>query len=121
MASILTVDDSASIRQAIKIALSSEGFNVIEACDGAEGLTKAAAGGVSLIITDLNMPVMNGLTMVRRLRAQPAYAGLPILFLTTESDTELKAQAKAAGATGWITKPFVPDKLVQVVKKVLAT
>ncbi len=120
MTTILTVDDSMSIRQAIKIALSSEGFDVTEAGDGSEGLTKADAGNFDLIITDLNMPVMDGLTMIRNLRAKPAHAGVPILFLTTESDPETKAQAKAAGATGWLTKPFDPDQLVRIVKKVLA-
>ncbi len=120
MAAILTVDDSASIRRAIKIALSGEGHEVIEAGDGAEGLSKAEASRFNLIITDLNMPVMDGLTMIRNLRAKPAHAGVPILFLTTESDAGLKAQARAAGATGWLTKPFQPEQLVQVVKKVLA-
>jgi two-component system chemotaxis response regulator CheY len=121
MASILTVDDSASIRQAIKIALGGEGYTVTEAADGAEGLAKAVAGDFSLIITDLNMPVMDGLTMIRELRAKPGQTGVPILFLTTESDAEIKAQAKAAGATGWLTKPFDAEQLVRIVKKVLAT
>ena len=120
MAAILTVDDSASIRQAIKIALTSEGHQVVEAGNGSEGIAKAAAGDFALIITDLNMPVMDGLTMIRQLRAKPAHAGVPILFLTTESDAEVKAQAKAAGATGWVTKPFDPEQLVRIVKKVLA-
>jgi two-component system chemotaxis response regulator CheY len=120
MPSILTVDDSASIRQAIRIALTSEGFQVTEAQDGAEGLSKAGAGAFDMIITDLNMPVMDGLTMIRKLRAKPAHAGVPIIFLTTESDAGVKAEAKAAGATGWLTKPFVPAQLVSVVKKVLA-
>ena len=120
MPSILTVDDSASIRQAIKIALSNEGFKVTEAHDGADGLSKAGAGVFDMIITDLNMPVMDGLTMIRKLRAKPAYAGVPIIFLTTESDPGVKAEAKAAGATGWLTKPFAPDLLVTLVKKVLA-
>lgn len=120
MSAILTVDDSISIRAAIKIALSSEGYNVTEAGNGAEGLEKASAGGFDLIITDLNMPVMDGLTMIRELRGRPAGAGVPIVFLTTESDADVKAQAKAAGATGWLTKPFEPDQLVRVVKKVLA-
>lgn len=119
-AAILTVDDSASLRQAIKIALSSEGYAVTEAADGAQGLEKADAAKFDLIITDLNMPVMDGLTMIRELRAKPAHAGVPILFLTTESDANIKAQAKAAGATGWLTKPFNADQLVAVVKKVLA-
>jgi two-component system chemotaxis response regulator CheY len=121
MASILTVDDSVSIRQAIKIALAGEGYDVTEAGNGQEGLTKAAAGDFALIITDLNMPVMDGLTMIRELRAKPAHQGVPILFLTTESDAEIKAQAKAAGATGWLTKPFDPEQLVRIVKKVLAS
>ncbi|WP_297509135.1 response regulator [uncultured Caulobacter sp.] len=120
MTAILTVDDSASIRAAIKIALTGEGYNVSEASHGAEGLDKASAGGFDLIVTDLNMPVMDGLTMIRELRRRPAGAGVPILFLTTESDGEVKAQAKAAGATGWLTKPFDPDQLVRVVQKVLA-
>ena len=120
MAAILTVDDSASIRQAIKIALTSQGHQVAEASNGAEGLSKAEAGGFALIITDLNMPVMDGLTMIRSLRAKPVGAGVPIIFLTTESDAGLKAEAKAAGATGWITKPFLPDQLASIVKKVLA-
>jgi len=120
MASVLTVDDSPSIRQAIKIAMTSAGHEVVEAGDGAEGLAKANSGAFDLIITDLNMPVMDGLTMIRTLRAQPAHAGAPILFLTTESDDAIKAQAKAAGATGWVTKPFQPDQLVRIVSKVLA-
>ena len=120
MAAILTVDDSASIRQAIKIALTSQGHQVAEASNGAEGLSKAEAGGFALIITDLNMPVMDGLTMIRQLRTKPAFSGVPILFLTTESDAEVKAQAKAAGATGWINKPFDPDQLIRIVTKVLA-
>ena len=119
-AAILTVDDSASLRQAIKIALTSEGYAVTEAADGAEGLSKAGTSTFDLIITDLNMPVMDGLTMIRELRAKPQHAGVPILFLTTESDANIKAQAKAAGATGWLTKPFNADQLVAIVKKVLA-
>src|SRR3954468_17509858 len=121
MTAILTVDDSASIRAAIKIALSGEGYSVTEAADGAQGLEKASAGGYDLIVTDLNMPVMDGLTMIRELRARPAGAGVPILFLTTESDADIKAQAKAAGATGWLTKPFDPEQLVRIVRKVLAS
>ena len=106
MAAILLVDDSASVRRTVKIALTGEGHNVMEAADGAEGLAKAAAGRFDLVITDLNMPVMDGLTMIRQLRQKSAQAGLPVLFLTTESDAGVKAQAKAAGATGWLTKPF---------------
>lgn len=118
-ASILTVDDSASLRMAIRLALSGAGYAVTEAADGVEGLAKAAATKFDMIVTDLNMPNMDGLTMIRELRTQPAQAGVPIIFLTTESDADMKAQAKAAGATGWLVKPFVADQLVKVAKKVL--
>ena len=119
MTSILTVDDSASIRQAIKIALSGEGYAVTEAVNGQDGLDKGSAGGFDLIVTDLNMPVMDGLAMIRELRKRPAGAGVPILFLSTESDEGIKQQAKAAGATGWITKPFKPEQLLAVVSKLV--
>jgi two-component system chemotaxis response regulator CheY len=117
--SVLTVDDSASIRVAIRIALSGAGYAVSEAENGAEGVKKANAGAFDLIVTDLNMPVMDGLTMIEELRRNPAHAGVPIIFLTTESDADLKQRAKAAGATGWLTKPFDADQLVRIVKKVL--
>ncbi|HEX8046601.1 response regulator [Rhizobium sp.] len=118
-ASILTVDDSASIRLTTKIALSNAGYTVTEAVDGADGLAKAKAGRFDIIVTDLNMPNMNGLTMIEELRKLPAHMGVPIIFLTTESDAALKSQAKAAGATGWLTKPFDPETLVKIVRKVL--
>lgn len=118
-AAILTVDDSASLRMAIRIALAGAGYAVTEAGDGVEGLAKAAETRFDMIVTDLNMPNMDGLTMIRELRGQPAQAGIPIIFLTTESDADMKAQAKAAGATGWLVKPFVPDQLVKVARKVL--
>ena len=102
MASVLTVDDSPSIRQAIKIALGGAGHDVVEAGDGADGVAKASAGAFSLIITDLNMPVMNGIAMIRELRKLPQCTGMPIIFLTTESAANMKQEAKAAGATGWI-------------------
>jgi two-component system, chemotaxis family, chemotaxis protein CheY len=120
MAAILTVDDSASIRQTVKITLVSSGHSVVEAGNGADGLDKAASAAFDLVITDLNMPEMDGLTMIRELRQKPAYAGVPILFLTTENDASIKQQAKAAGATGWITKPFAADQLSKIVDKVLA-
>lgn len=119
-ASILTVDDSASLRMAIRIALTGAGYAVTEAADGVEGLAKATATRFDLIVTDLNMPNMDGLQMIRALREQPAQAGVPIIFLTTESDDSMKAQAKAAGATGWLVKPFQPEQLIRVAKKVLA-
>ncbi|KTT99969.1 MULTISPECIES: response regulator [Sphingomonas] len=119
-ASILTVDDSASLRMAIRIALTGAGYTVTEAADGAEGLAKATETRFDLIVTDLNMPNMDGLEMIRALRQQPAQAGVPIIFLTTESDDSMKAQAKAAGATGWLVKPFQPEQLIRVAQKVLA-
>lgn len=118
-ASILTVDDSTSIRVALKIALTNAGYSVAEAVNGAEGIEKAKASAFDLIITDLNMPVMDGLTMIEEMRRMPDQMGVPIVFLTTESDEGFKARAKAAGATGWLTKPFDPDQLVRVAKKVL--
>jgi two-component system, chemotaxis family, chemotaxis protein CheY len=118
-ASILTVDDSPSLRMAIRIALTGAGYAVTEAGDGKEGLDKATATRFDMIVTDLNMPVMDGLTMIRELRKSPAQSGVPIIFLTTESDEAMKAQAKAAGATGWLVKPFVPDQLVKIARKVL--
>ena len=119
-ASILTVDDSASLRMAIRIALSGAGYAVTEASDGVEGLAKATAQRFDLIVTDLNMPNMDGLEMIRALCQQPAQAGIPIIFLTTESDDAMKAQAKAAGATGWLVKPFQAEQLIRVAQKVLA-
>jgi two-component system chemotaxis response regulator CheY len=116
---ILSVDDSASVRQMVQLTLQGAGYQVIQANDGADGLAKAQASPVDMVVTDLNMPVMNGLGLIRELRKLPAYRGVPILFLTTESDAEMKKQAKEAGATGWITKPFQRDQLVSVVKKVL--
>lgn len=116
---ILTVDDSMSIRQAIKLTLGGAGFKVDEAENGAEGLAKAETGQYDLILTDLNMPVMNGLEMIQALRTRQVVVGVPIVFLTTESDASLKDQAKAAGATGWLTKPFLPEQLLRVVNKVL--
>lgn len=120
MAAILTVDDSASIRQTVKIALTGAGHSIDEAVNGRNGLEKADAGRFDLIITDLNMPEMDGLQMIRELRQRPNYAGIPILFLTTESDAGMKQQAKAAGATGWLTKPFASEQLQRIVEKVLA-
>jgi len=118
-ASILTVDDSPSIRVALKIALTNAGYSVAEAANGAEGIEKARASAFDLIITDLNMPVMDGLTMIEEMRRMPEQTGVPIVFLTTESDAAMKERAKAAGATGWLTKPFDPDQLVRIAKKVL--
>ena len=115
---ILTVDDSASLRQMINLALSSAGYRVIEAVDGADGYSKATTNPVAAVITDLNMPVMNGLEFIRKFRAHPSSKGVPIILLTTESDEGLKRQAKEAGAIGWIVKPFKQDQLLAVIRKV---
>ena len=119
MATVLTVDDSPSIRQMIKVTLEPAGHNVIEAGDGAQGLAKCQATRPDLVITDLNMPTMNGLELIRALRKLPALTGLPIVFLTTESTDAVKQEAKSAGATGWITKPFKPEQLLSVVAKLV--
>jgi two-component system chemotaxis response regulator CheY len=116
---ILCVDDSASIRQMVKLTLSSAGYQVVQAGDGAEGLAKARESAVDLVVTDLNMPIMNGLGLIREFRKLPTYKGVPIVFLTTESDPGLKQEAKAAGATAWITKPFQQEQLIGVVRKVI--
>jgi two-component system, chemotaxis family, chemotaxis protein CheY len=116
---VLCVDDSASIRQMVKLTLSQAGYQVFQASDGAEGLAKARELSVNLVVTDLNMPVMNGLGLIRELRKLPAYKGVPIIFLTTESDPAIKQEAKTAGATGWITKPFQQEQLVGVVRKMI--
>jgi two-component system chemotaxis response regulator CheY len=116
---VLAVDDSASIRQMVTFTLKSAGYQVVEAMDGEDGLAKAKAAGVNLVLTDQNMPRMDGLSLIRALRALPQYKAVPILMLTTESGDAMKAQGKAAGATGWLVKPFDPAKLVEVVKKVI--
>ncbi|ALK08300.1 response regulator [Blastochloris viridis] len=116
---VLTVDDSASIRQMVKLTLAGAGYQVVEAEDGEQGLAAARKGGIDMVLTDLNMPRMNGIALIRELRRLPSYTGVPIVLLTTESDAERKQEAKAAGATGWITKPFQPDQLLSVTRKVL--
>ncbi|TFL17925.1 response regulator [Jannaschia formosa] len=117
--SVLTVDDSASIRETIAFTLEAEGFEVVGAADGSEGLSQVQNRRFDLVITDLNMPVMNGFDFIRGARATPNGAGVPIVMLTTESKPEAKAEGKAAGATGWINKPFDGEKLVTIVKKLV--
>jgi two-component system chemotaxis response regulator CheY len=116
---ILTVDDSASIRQMVSFTLKSAGYDVTEAVDGQDGLDKAKSKNIDLVFTDQNMPRMDGLTLIKNLRSLPAYRSTPILMLTTEAGEAMKAQGKAAGATGWLVKPFDPSKLLEVVKKVI--
>jgi len=119
MQSILAVDDSASMRQMVTFTLKGAGYNVIEAADGQEALEKAKGQNVDLVLTDQNMPRMDGITLVRNLRGLPTYAKTPMLILTTESSDEMKTKGKAAGATGWLVKPFDPGKLLEVIKKVI--
>jgi two-component system chemotaxis response regulator CheY len=119
MKTILTVDDSPSIRQMVKLTLSAAGYQIAEAGNGAEGLAKAKSTPIHMVITDLNMPVMDGLTFIRELRKLSTHRGIPIVFLTTESDGDIKRQAKEAGATAWIVKPFQQEQLVTVVRKVV--
>lgn len=119
MANILAVDDSSSMRQMVSFTLKGAGHQVTEAQDGQDALNKAKTQQFDLIITDVNMPVMDGITFIRNLRSQANYKFTPMLMLTTESSTDKKAEGKAAGATGWIVKPFNPDQLLNTVKKVL--
>ena len=119
MYSILAVDDSASMRQMVAFTLKGAGYRVIEAADGQEALEAARRQRVDLVLTDQNMPRLDGLGLVQRLRDLPEYAATPILILTTESGADMKAKGKAAGATGWLVKPFDPAKLIEVIAKVM--
>lgn len=116
---VLAIDDSASIRQMVSFTLKSAGYEVLEAVDGQDGLEKAKSHQISLVLTDQNMPRMDGLTLIRTLRSLPQYKTTPLLMLTTESSDAMKQQGRAAGATGWLVKPFDPQKLLEVVKKVI--
>jgi len=115
---VMTVDDSRTMREMVAFTLKGAGYSVVEAADGQQALNAMTGKKVDLVIADLNMPVMDGLSLIRKLRANPAYRTLPILMLTTESDERKKAEGRAAGATGWIVKPFNPEKLISVVRKV---
>lgn len=119
MATILAVDDSASMRQMVSFTLKGAGHQVIEACDGVEALGIAKGKSVDLVISDVNMPKMDGIALITELRKLASYKFTPILMLTTESSMDKKMQGKSAGATGWIVKPFNPDQLLATIKKVL--
>lgn len=116
---ILAVDDSGSLRQMVVFSLKAAGYNVTEAVDGVDALEKAKVQTFDLVLTDQNMPRMDGLTLIRSLRELSSYARVPILMLTTEFSDEMKAKGKAAGANGWLVKPFDPQRLTEVVKKVI--
>lgn len=116
---IVTVDDSPTMRRMVAFALRTTGHTVLEAADGVAALQLARSRPLDLVITDVNMPNMDGLNLTRQLRALPTYTRTPIILLTTESDPDMKSKGRAAGATGWIVKPFEPEQLLAVVSKVL--
>lgn len=116
---IMTVDDSASIRQAVTLTLTQAGYDVVQASDGNDAIAKLNGSPVKLVLTDLNMPNLDGIGLIKWIRSQASYRFVPVIMLTTESQESKKQEGKAAGATGWIIKPFKPEQLVAVVKKVL--
>lgn len=116
---IMTADDSASMRQMVSFTLKQAGYDIVEAIDGKDALTKMDATKVDMLITDLNMPNVDGIELIKQVRTRADLKFIPIIMLTTESADDKKSAGKAAGATGWIVKPFAPDQLVAVVKKVL--
>jgi two-component system, chemotaxis family, chemotaxis protein CheY len=116
---VLVVDDSTSMRQMVSFTMKEAGFDVIEGANGAEAISNVQGKSLDLVITDLNMPVMDGMTLIRQLRGMPTFKFTPILMLTTESQQQKKMEGKSAGATGWIVKPFNPEQLIQVVGKVV--
>lgn len=119
MQTILTVDDSASMRQMVSMTLKNAGFNVVEAVDGQDTFEKADSQDFSLVLTDQYMPRMDGLTLTKRLRENPKFKFTPILILTCESGDAMKQAGRAAGATGWLVKPFDPAKLIEIIGKVI--
>jgi len=116
---ILIVDDSESIREVVSFTLENEGYDILVGVDGKDALKFLDGSAIDLIITDLHMPIMNGIELIKEIRKMDAYKRIPILFLTTESQAAKKMEAKEAGATGWIIKPFVPAKLIAAINKVI--
>jgi len=119
MHSILAVDDSASMRQMVTFTLKSAGYHVVEAVDGQDAWEKASGARFDLVLTDQNMPRMDGISLTKKLREAAQFQTTPILILTTESSDQMKQAGRAAGATGWLVKPFDPNKLIEVIKKVI--
>ena len=115
---VMTVDDSATVRQVLCMTLEGAGYEVLEAVDGEDALKKLADNPVDILVTDLNMPKMDGIELITKVRSQPNNRFMPIIMLTTESQPEKKQQGKAAGASGWIIKPFKPEQLLAVVRMV---
>lgn len=119
MLSILAVDDSTSMRQMVSFTLKNAGYKVVEAVDGEDALDKARNHNFDLILTDQNMPRLDGIGLTRKLREHPNFRNTPILILTTESSDHMKQMGRDAGATGWLVKPFDPAKLIEVIRKVV--
>ena len=117
--SILIVDDSASVRQVVSISLRSAGYDVLEGCDGKDALSKLTGQKIHMIISDVNMPNMDGISLVKAVKQMPAYKFTPIVMLTTESQEAKKREGQEAGAKAWIVKPFKPDQLLSVVQKLV--
>jgi two-component system chemotaxis response regulator CheY len=120
MKTVLTVDDSRTMRDMLQLALVEAGYRVIQAVDGVDGLETLAAEGADVVITDINMPRLDGFGFIEGVRSDPSHRAIPILVLTTESDPTKKERARSAGATGWIVKPFNPVKLIDAVRRVAA-
>jgi len=119
MKTIMTVDDSASVRMMVSFTLGELGVEIVEAVNGDDALAKLEKNPVDMLITDVNMPGLDGISLVRKVRENPSYRFIPIIILTTESEAEKKLEGKAAGATGWIVKPFRPEDLISAVRKVM--
>ncbi|MEW6445098.1 MAG: response regulator [Pseudomonadota bacterium] len=116
---ILIVDDSASLRQVVAIALKGAGYDVIEASDGRDGLSKLDGRKVHLIISDVNMPNMDGISMVKEIKNNPSYKFTPIIMLTTEAGDDMKQKGKDAGVRAWVVKPFKPEQMLDAVSKLI--
>jgi two-component system chemotaxis response regulator CheY len=114
---VLIVDDSASMRQLVSFALRDAGYDVIDAINGKDAMNKLNGGKIDMVVTDLNMPEMDGIEFIKQVRNNPGYKFTPIVMLTTESQESKKQEGKQAGASGWIVKPFTPEQLVDIVKK----
>lgn len=115
---VMTVDDSATVRQVLQMTLKKAGYDVVEAVDGADALQKLSGESVDMLVTDLNMPNVDGIDLIQQVRRKPGNRFMPIIMLTTESQPEKKSAGKTAGASGWITKPFRPEQLLAVVRMV---
>lgn len=116
---IMIVDDSASLRQVVSIALKGAGYDVVEACDGKDALSKLNGDKINLIISDVNMPNMDGITFVKEAKKLASYKFIPIIMLTTESQEGKKAEGQAAGAKAWVVKPFKPEQMLNAVSKLV--